>query len=142
MNAGRTHPAERARLYPGRRSGSVTRKAAHPPGEPFKTWEAPIFETTLEEVCVECNSGCMSKVEASAKPFALRLLALWAYLKCSLFQTMERDTRLNEAWECWLLVDTRGTGWRPYAKRWPKAAEGLMKLPASGLPLMTQRLAG
>ncbi len=84
-----------------------------PPGEPFKAWEAPVFETTVKGVCVECNGGWMSKIEASAKPFALplvlgrsialaseaqRKLALWAYLKCSLFQTLERDTRLKEAW--------------------------------------------
>jgi hypothetical protein len=84
-----------------------------PPGEPFKVWEAPVFEATLKDVCIECNSGWMSNIEASAKPFALplmlgrsialaseaqRKLALWAYLKCSLFQTMERDTRVKEAW--------------------------------------------
>lgn len=95
--------------------GKKIRNALHdgPLGEPFKTWEAPVFEATLKDVCVECNSGWMSKIEASAKPFALPLmlgrsialapeaqreLALWAYLKCSLFQTMERDTRLKEAW--------------------------------------------
>ncbi len=103
-----------AAIAPDQR-GKKIRSALHdgPPGEPFKTWEAPVFEATLKDVCVGCNSGWMSKVEASAKPFALplmlgrsialgpeaqRKLALWAYLKCSLFQTMERDTRLKEAW--------------------------------------------
>jgi hypothetical protein len=103
-----------AAIVPDQR-GKTIRNALHdgPPGEPFKAWEAPVFEATLKEVCVECNGGWMSKIEASAKPFALPLmlgrsialapeaqreLALWAYLKCSLFQTMERDTRIKEAW--------------------------------------------
>jgi len=104
----------RAAIAPDQR-GKTIRNALHdgPPGEPFKTWEAPVFEATLKDVCIECNGGWMSKIEDSAKPFALplmlgrsialapeaqRKLALWAYLKCSLFQTMERDTRLKEAW--------------------------------------------
>jgi hypothetical protein len=103
-----------AAIAPAQR-GKKIRNALHegPPGEPFKVWQAPAFATTLKDVCVGCNSGWMSKIEASAKPFALplmlgrsialgpeaqRTLALWAYLKCSLFQTMERDTRLKEAW--------------------------------------------
>jgi hypothetical protein len=84
-----------------------------PPGEPFRDFEAPVFEATLKDVCVECNSGWMSKIEAAAKPFALplmtgrsialaseaqRKLALWAYLKCSLFQNLERNTAIRDAW--------------------------------------------
>jgi hypothetical protein len=103
-----------AAIAPDQR-GKKIRNALHdgPPGEPYKVWEAPVFEATLKDVCVECNRGWMSKIEAAVKPFALplilgrsialapetqRKMALWAYLKCSIFQTMERDTRLKAAW--------------------------------------------
>ena len=103
-----------AAIAPDQR-GKKIRNALHdgPPGEPYEVWEAPVFEATIKDVCDGCNSGWMSKIEAAAKPFALplmlgrsialapetqRKLALWAYLKCSIFQTMERDTRIKEAW--------------------------------------------
>jgi hypothetical protein len=101
-----------AAITPAQR-GQRIRNALHDgPGEPYKVWEAPVFEATLKDVCVECNNGWMSKIEAAAKPFALplmqgrslalaseaqRKLALWAYLKCSLFQTMEQNTGVRAA---------------------------------------------
>ena len=84
-----------------------------PPGKPFRDFNAPAFEATLKDVCVECNGGWMSDIEAAAKPFALplmlgrsialaseaqRKLALWAYLKCSLFQNIDRHVVVKDAW--------------------------------------------
>ncbi len=78
----------------------------------YKSWYQPAFEATLKSVCPECNSGWMSKIETAAKPLALPLmlghslalapeaqqkLAVWAYLKCSLFLTFEKDTRIKAA---------------------------------------------
>jgi hypothetical protein len=103
-----------AAIAPDQR-GKKIRNTLHdgPPGEPYEAWEAPVFEATVKDVCVQCSGGWMSESEAAAKPFALplilgrpialapeaqRKLALWAYLKCSIFQTMERDARVKAAW--------------------------------------------
>src|SRR5580693_10530755 len=47
-----------AAIAPDQR-GKKIRNALHdgPPGEPYKVWEAPVFEATLKDVCVECNRG-------------------------------------------------------------------------------------
>lgn len=99
-------------IAPAQRGQRIRNSLHDGPGPAYKAWDQPVFEATLKSVCLGCNNGWMSKIEAGAKPYALPLmlgrslalgaeaqqkLALWAYLKCSLFLTMEKDDRIKGA---------------------------------------------
>lgn len=75
-----------------------------------QTWEAIPFSATLKDVCVACNNGWMSAIEADAKPYMEPLMkgeegdlidveaqwaiSRWAYLKVLLFERVDSRQRL------------------------------------------------
>lgn len=81
-----------------------------PHDEPHETWDARPFTATLKEVCRECNSGWMGKIEEEAKVYMEPLIkgqeglligvdaqwaiSRWAYLKVLLFERVDKRQRL------------------------------------------------
>jgi len=99
-------------IAPTQRGQRIRNSLHDGPGPAYKAWDQPVFEATVKSVCLACNNGWMSEIEAGAKPYALPLmlgrslalgqeaqhkLALWAYLKCSLFLTIEKDRTIKGA---------------------------------------------
>lgn len=118
---GREGKATREHLWPRWAQGTLgdddrnksVRHSIEPHDEPHTIWDAPLFSATLKDVCRDCNSGWMSRIEAEAKTYAEPLIkgeegnlidpdaqwaiARWAYLKVLLFERIDKRQRLLPA---------------------------------------------
>lgn len=90
--------------------GQLTPHSLEPHDGPGKRWEAPPFTATLKDVCQQCNSGWMSRIESEAKAYmepmitgtkgllidvdAQWAISHWAYLKVLLFERVDTRQRL------------------------------------------------
>jgi hypothetical protein len=117
----RERKASREHLWPRWAQGTLdkqmrSRRIRHsiePHDEPNTVWDAPLFSATIKDVCRECNSGWMSRIEAEAKTYAAPLIrggegisvdpdaqwaiARWTYLKVLLFERVDKRQRLLPA---------------------------------------------
>jgi hypothetical protein len=95
------HPDDRARL--------IEHLIDCQDGTSRREWLAPVFSATLKDVCVACNTGWMSQIEAIAKDLALplvrgehrfldqkdqMLISGWSYMKILVLERADRRQQM------------------------------------------------